>query len=414
MIRSTKCTLKYSNTNKLDKLHLIISEYRNVIGMAIDILWEYDDKIPMFMPKEITSQLASQSWLSARAIQCAGKQASGIVRGCKKKQSKRLYMINKLISDGRHKQARKLQAIYNKTKISKPDPNNVEPELDSRFIKINIDNNETSFDGWVMLSSIGNKVKLNIPFKGHKHFNRLINNGFSIKKGIRLSKKNITFMFEKDVPQVEDGTTLGIDIGQKTTLSCSNGQMIDVDNHGHNYQSICKKLSRKKKGSNSFKRTEKQRSNYIGWCINQLNLTNVSFVNRENIKYLRKYRRVSRSLSHWNYGELFEKLDQKLVENCVQINKLSPTYTSQRCSQCGWVRKRNRKGKQFKCDKCNFCMDSDLNASMNLSLYLKPIGKKERLLHKNRIGFYWNVAGQELIVSDTQKINFVNKKSQNC
>jgi len=409
MIRSTKCTLKYSNANKLSALYKFISEYRNVVSLFVDELWETNDKISKFLPKEMTENISNNSWLSARAIQCAGKQASGIVRGCKKKQDKRLFMINKLNSDGCFKQARKLQAIYDKVKISKPNINNVEPELDSRFVNINL-KGETSFDGWVRLSSLGNKIKLEIPFKKHKHFNKLSSNNFKLKSGIRLSNKNITFMFEKEVEKREEGTTLGIDIGQKTTLSCSNGQMVDVDNHNHTYQTICKKLSRKKKGSKGFQRTEKHRSNYIGWCLNQLNLSNVAVVQRENIRNLRKYKRISRNLSHWNYGELFEKLDRKLVDSGVRVKKLSPTYTSQRCSNCGWVRKKNRKGKQFKCDQCGFTMDSDLNASMNLSLNLKPIGKKERLLQKNRIGFYWNEVSQEFIVSDTQKINFVVDK----
>jgi len=31
------------------------------------------------------------------------------------------------------------------------------------------------------------------------------------------------------------------------------------------------------------------------------------------------------------------------------------------------------------------------------------IGKKERLLRKNRVGFYWHEVGQERIIPDTQK-----------
>jgi len=79
---------------------------------------------------------------------------------------------------------------------------------------------------------------------------------------------------------------------------------------------------------------------------------------------------------------------------------LNPTYTSQRCSKCGWVRKGNRSGKLFKCDKCFFEYDADLNAAINLSLKLKPIGKQQQLKQENRIGFYWNVLDQELIVPE--------------
>ena len=82
MIRSTKTTLKFSNKNKLDNLHLFLMEYRRVVGLFIDILWDMD-KVANLLPKEITSQI--DTWLSARAVQCAGKQSSSIVKGTKTK-----------------------------------------------------------------------------------------------------------------------------------------------------------------------------------------------------------------------------------------------------------------------------------------------------------------------------------------
>lgn len=110
-------------------------------------------------------------------------------------------------------------------------------------------------------------------------------------------------------------------------------------------------------------------------------------------------------MKHWNYAELFDVLDNKLETQGVLVNKLNPTYTSQRCSQCGWTRKLNRKRKQFKCDKCGFTHDADLNASLNLSFNLVPITKQERLQQKNRSGFYWNVVSKEPIVPSVQKTN---------
>ncbi len=110
-------------------------------------------------------------------------------------------------------------------------------------------------------------------------------------------------------------------------------------------------------------------------------------------------------LSHWTYTNIFNKLISKCEEQGVLVKRISPTYTSQRCSKCGWVRKSNRKQKQFKCVECSFECDSDLNASVNLSLDLIPIGKKKRLLQENRTGFYWNEVRQEPIVPVTQKTN---------
>ena len=393
MIRSTKTSLKFSNVKKLDSLHLFIDEYRNVVSQFVNILWE-QKKVKCLIPKETTSLITS--WISKRAIQCAAKQASAIVRGTKQKQSQRLFVIKKLQSEG--KDYSKLQKLYDTLKITKPNVM-VEPELDSRFIKIVMDN-PTSFDGWVTLSSLGNSLKIEVPFKKHKHFNKMLLKG-TIKLGIRLSKKMITFMFDiEDSKPKTVGSLIGIDVGLKSTLSCSNGQVIQKDNHGHDYMSICKCLSKKRKGSKGFRKVETHRTNYINWTINQLNLKDVKEVNREEIKNLRKGKRNTRLMQSWNYRELFDVMDRKLSEQGVLVNLLNPTYTSQRCSSCGWVRKGNRSGKLFKCDKCFFECDADLNAAINLSLKLKPIGKQQRLKHENRTGFYWTVLDQELIVPE--------------
>ena len=401
MIKSTKISLKFSNKEKLFSLSLFCKEYKNVVIQFINLLWN-EPKIPALIPKTTTSKVST--WLSARAVQCAAKQASGIVRGTQLKQKRRLYQINKFKEQGNTKKARKLQHIYDNITISKPWLDSIDCELDERFVKIDLEN-KTSFDGWITLTSLGNKLKIKVPFKKHEHFNKMLKTG-TLKKGIRLSNKSVTFNFEcKDIPAKTLGKTIGIDIGQKTTLSCSNNQLLDKCKHGHTYSSICTKLARKKKGSKNFNQAVKHRSKYLHYIVNNLNLDGVKVVNRENIKHLRKFSNTSRKLKHWNYAELFEVLDNKLVENGVHINKLNPTYTSQRCSSCGWVRKNNRKGKQFKCTKCSFEHDADLNASINLSFNLIPLGKQERLQQKNRAGFYWNVVSEAPIVPHAKKTN---------
>jgi len=48
--------------------------------------------------------------------------------------------------------------------------------------------------------------------------------------------------------------------------------------------------------------------------------------------------------------------------------------------------------------------DADLNASRNIALELPPISRKQRLKQTNKIGFYWNVESQELLVPDAKKV----------
>jgi len=378
MVRSTQTSIKFSNREKIVQLHKIIDEYRNITAQFINLLWD-EKSIPALLPKNVTSKINTR--LSARMIQCAGKQASGIVRGTQKKQKQRMFMIDKLKSEGNAHGAQKLQKVYDNSKISKPNIQQICPELDSRFIKIDLENN-TSFDGWLTFASIGNNLKLNIPFKKTKHFNKLLQNG-KLKGGIRLSKKQVTFMFEiPDVEKRTTGSTLGVDVGQTTTVSCSNGQVSKANAHGHDLVSITDQLSSCAKGSNGFKRAQTHRTNYINWSINQLNFDSIKILKIEKLHQMRKGKRVSRKLSHWTYTAIFDKLLSKCEEQGVLVQKISPSYTSQRCSDCGWTDRSNRNGKIFICTKCSHKQDADLNAAINIAADLESANRSQS-------GFYW-------------------------
>jgi IS605 OrfB family transposase len=401
MIKSSKTSLKFSNTGKMNILNRIIDEYTAVVKSFVDILWEMES-VPKFIDKNITRKI--DTWLSARMVQCAGKQASGIVRGTKKKQEKRLFVYNKLISEGKPRKAKKLKRIIDKNIISKPKIETLEMELDSRFVKINLEN-ETSFDGWITLSSIGNKLKLKIPFRRNKHFNTLDSKG-TLKEGIRLGRNTISFNFDIPVKiKNEKGIVIGIDVGQKNTISCSTGFSSVKDIHGHDLDTITNKLLRKQKGSKGFKKAQEHRQNYINWSINQLNLDEVKEVRIENIKNLRKGKRTSKKLSLWTYTDIFYKIEDYCNEHGVHVVKVNPTYTSKRCSVCGWTRSNNRKGKRFKCGHCGNIIDADLNASINIATPLKPIWFKQRQQYNIKKGFFWNIVGEDNIVPLVAQIN---------
>jgi len=78
----------------------------------------------------------------------------------------------------------------------------------------------------------------------------------------------------------------------------------------------------------------------------------------------------------------------------VPLIEQDSTYRSQRCFECGNVRKANRKGSEYNCRRCGSVDDSDHNASMNHSIDLPPIPFELRSLKKNlKDGFLWNSDG---------------------
>jgi len=294
-----------------------------------------------------------------------------------------------LQKEGLKKQAKKLAHKIKTSPIGKPELKSIEMELDSRFVQVEY-HNETSFDGWITLSSIGNGLKLQLPFKSHKKLNEFRRTGIQ-KGGIRLNQKSASFSFELPEKIKEQGKVVGIDIGMTTAFSCSDGNCCNDKLNGHNIESVCKIIARKKKGSKAFDRACKHRKNLIGYYKNKINWQDTKEIRIEKIRHLRYKKRTSRYMNAFVYRTFFESLSQTAEKLGVQVTEVCPTYTSQRCSSCGWTRKRNRKGKQFKCTSCGFTIDADLNASINISLDLNPIGKKERCKRINMSGFFWHV-----------------------
>ncbi len=72
-------------------------------------------------------------------------------------------------------------------------------------------------------------------------------------------------------------------------------------------------------------------------------------------------------LGSWSYGQLLTLLKYKAEDAAAAAGKIvleiDPRYISQRCSKCGHIDKKNRKGLQFKCTKCDFELNADLNAA---------------------------------------------------
>lgn len=351
MIRQVELSLKFTNTNKRVSLQKFLTEYRRIVQVYIDLTWKTD--YYKFIPKKLNVE----SWISARAKQCAGKQALAIVNGTLKKYKQRCFMRDKLILEG------KSVSHINCTEPSKPTIGNIPAELDSRFCDIQNSNN--SFDLWLKLSSLGDKIQETIPLRKTKMFNKWCDRG-SIKKGIRLTDSSIIIYFDC-LPIINKGRDIiGIDIGITSCLSLSNGVQIKECPHGHTLSSINKSLSKRKKGSHGFKRSQKHRTNFINWSVNQLKKYTPKEIVIEKLKNIRKGKNTGRFLSHFTYTEIVKKLELFCEEWDVPITRVNPAYTSQSCSKCGNVQTKNRFKDKFKCLACGFTMNADLNASLNI------------------------------------------------
>jgi transposase len=213
------------------------------------------------------------------------------------------------------------------------------------------------------------------------------------KNSLLLKHDSIHIRFDIQVNKKKSGRTEGSDQGMRTCITLSDGQVTGKCPHGHSLESICKKLSKKKKGSKSFKKSQEHRKNYINWAIKHLDLTDIKEINLEKIRYLGKGQRKSRYLQSFTYKEIKTALTKTCNLNGVHIRETSNAYRSQRCSSCGFVHKSSRHGEMFKCRNCGYAANADLNAAMNHKITLVEIPARFNHLPNKTTGFYWNKDG---------------------
>jgi IS605 OrfB family transposase len=76
-------------------------------------------------------------------------------------------------------------------------------------------------------------------------------------------------------------------------------------------------------------------------------------------------RRVNRRLSSWPRGEIHRQIEYKAALAGVPVIKVNPAWTSKTCPVCG-ARRRDRVGKVFVCLVCDWEMDRQINAGLNI------------------------------------------------
>ena len=272
------------------------------------------------------------------------------------------------------------------------------------------------------------KNKLHIPLRlrSHKHFNELKSGIVAnteckhedILKSFLVSKDGIEvrFKFKSTAKESQFKSNLvGIDQGQRKLFSAiyvndkSNNKDIDCylteknlkEQLQHGYNEVCNKIARRQKGSKGFKRAQEHRKNLINQAVNLLAQIfnfedDVAEVRLEKLRRLGEGKKKSRKLQAFNYADLRHKIERKCIETNVELTETSNAYRSQRCSLCGFVHSKNRLNgcEEFKCLKCGYTADADMNSAKNQVAKIPPIyvsrqNRNKASLPNHTTGFYW-------------------------
>ena len=191
---------------------------------------------------------------------------------------------------------------------------------------------------------------------------------------------------------------IGIDAGIEYFAALSDGSMVDgvhsFRNHENTLAREQRKLSRKQKGSENWKKQRRKisglhqtianvRSDFLHKLSTQISKNHAKvYVEGLNIKNMsssasgtidnpgrnvRAKSGLNKSILDQGWFEFKRQLDYKLCWEGGILVEVNYRYTSQTCSCCGHTAKENRKSQAiFRCSACGYEDNADVNAAMNI------------------------------------------------
>jgi IS605 OrfB family transposase len=177
---------------------------------------------------------------------------------------------------------------------------------------------------------------------------------------------------------------LGVDLGIVNIATACDGTML-AGRRLNRYRARQLKLRAKlqKKGTKSAKRLLKKRArrerrfaadtNHVisKRIVAEAERTSrgIALEDLQGIRTRARLRKPQRAAVHsWAFAQLGQFLEYKARRAGVPLVYVDPAYTSQTCSECQYVDKRNRASQaRFQCRSCGVVAHADLNASRNIA-----------------------------------------------
>ncbi len=251
----------------------------------------------------------------------------------------------------------------------------------------------------------GNGCKLRFDDSGHAllyiqnvgeikvKYHREIPTDAKIKRIIvkrSLDKWYVFFQIELPEPEIAEhqGPQVGIDMGLLSLLALSDSKLIKnprwLRSSLAELRVAQRRLARRKKGSHRRRKARYQVAKLHEHITNQRldfwhkttrNLVNAySLIALEdlNLKFMTANHHLALSAHDAGLGEFQQLLAYKAEEAGTQVVTVNPAYTSQMCSGCGVIVKKDLSIRVHNCPDCGLTLDRDVNAACNiLSLAIK-------------------------------------------
>ncbi|WP_323676699.1 transposase [Halorubellus sp. PRR65] len=193
---------------------------------------------------------------------------------------------------------------------------------------------------------------------------------------------------ESETPEegdVEHSTVLGVDLGIENVAVTSTGTFWSGSELNHWRREFEKRrASLQQHGTRaahdtiqSVGRTETGRyEHFLHTVSKELVAEAVEYdcdvIAFENLTGIRERMPCAKQFHAWAFRRLVEYVEYKAEVEGISVEQVSPAYTSQQCSKCGFTHEDNRLSSDgqavFECSKCDYSPHADYNAAKNIGL----------------------------------------------
>ena len=192
----------------------------------------------------------------------------------------------------------------------------------------------------------------------------------------------------KEIPKINKGGAVGIDLGLKNFATLSNGMRINNPRHFKKHEDrlafIQRKFSKKKKGSGKRKKAKIR----VAKLHEKITDTRKDFLHKISAELVNDYsiiaveKLASKEMSEENYGKQINDAGWNMFANMLaykaegagcRVMFVNPENTSKMCSRCGNLEENLTLGHRiYTCPNCGLSTDRDLNSAVNILMRATP------------------------------------------
>jgi IS605 OrfB family transposase len=236
----------------------------------------------------------------------------------------------------------------------------------------------------VSILTLDGRDKISISYGDFRPFDI---NKIRGQKDLIYEEGNFYLMLVMDVDENKvsfDDDVLGVDLGVVNIATTSDNEIYKgtkADEIRKRYTSLKSKLQSKgtwsakkhlKKLSKKERRFKRDLNHRVAKQLVERAKDTSRAIALENLNGFRLEATVTKAqrdrLGKWAFSELTDFILYKAKLEGVPVVIINPMYTSQQCSECGYIDKNNRqKQANFKCKRCGHKENADYNASKNIA-----------------------------------------------